>query len=97
METSSSDCVLWYKYINTVHVIWLYVGQVTYHTVCRCFSYANCTVLSSNIAIQWKWTALVWAAARGSTQLVKVLVQGGADIDIKYEVHTLIRCVMALC
>ena len=47
--------------------------------------------------MQWGQTALYYASAKGHSEVVKLLVQAGADLELQYKVHTLWeRLILAL-
>ena len=45
-----------------------------------------CVILHMSVITQNGWSALMWAAVRGETEVVVELVKAGANVDMQAEV-----------
>ena len=55
-----------------------------------------CIVYSILSIIQYGWTALMWASYGGHTEVVKVLVEAKADLNIATQVNLIINYLLTL-
>jgi hypothetical protein len=71
---------------------WLYLDLRTV-TLCSVFTYCCSTCCSPTWCLQYGKSALVYASGKGRTEVVKMLLDKGANIDLQSKVsQSLMAC-----